>query len=149
MRRICYDNAEVNDVKLIMRRIINFIIVAAMLMAGMCFEHVEADSLFVHSAVKEIHTEVLTSAKDMPPLQTLCTNEMITSQRIECQEVQVRRSNPKSAVRTGINLSSMDVLPNVPLLNSTRMMEAIDHEPIGRRVIVAYIHHQDGEKRIL
>lgn len=127
------------------KRILNFIIIAAILISGMCFEHVEADSLFVH-AVNENHEVVLTSAKDIPVQQTICTNEMSGTQRLECSEVQLRRSNQKSAVRTGTALSSLEILPKNPILYKAMVMETVDNQPSGKEVIIAYIHHQDGAK---
>ena len=131
------------------RNTLNFIIVAVMLLSGMCFEHVEADSLFVH-AVNETHnqTVVLTSAKEMPASQTICTNEMLGRQHMECQchVVQSRKTNYRSAVRTGEALSLPEFLPKVPLLSKRMMIEVEDYKPCGRKVILAYIHHQDGAK---
>lgn len=129
------------------KRILNFIIIVTMFISGMCFEYVEADSFFVYTA-NEIHsqTEVLTSAKETPVSQTICTNEIIGRQRIECREVQNRRNGDKSVVRGGIALSSLEVLPKAPIVTKSKMMKAADHEPSGKEVIIAYIHHQDGEK---
>lgn len=133
--------------KSVAKRILNFIIIMMMLVSGTCFDHVEADSLFVHVATKsENHITVLTSVNEMPPFQTICTNEIAGTQRIQCHEVQSRRSNEKSVVRTGEGLSFLEFLPENPTLSETRMMEAMDNEPSGKEVIIAYIHHQDGEK---
>ena len=118
-----------------------------MFISGMCFEHVEADSLFVYAALEyENHTTVLTSAKEMPPLQTICINEIAGTQRIECQEVQSRGNQNRSAVRAGTALSFLEVLPQNPILTRAMMIGAADNERSGREVIIAYIHHQDGEK---
>lgn len=129
------------------RKVMNLILVAVMLLSGMCFEYVEADSLFAHS-VNENHsyTTVLTSAKEMPTSQTICTNEIAGSTRIECGEVQARKDSHKSVIRTGTALSFLEALPKTPILTKSVMMESVDNQPSGKEVIIAYIHHQDGEK---
>lgn len=131
------------------RRILNFILVAAMLISGMCYEHVEADSLFVVHAVNEKDTIILTSAKDIPAQQTICTNEITGVLRIECNEVQSGENSRKTAVRTGEALIGTESLFAAPLLCKSVITEKADKCPSGREVIIAYIHHQDGAKGIL
>lgn len=126
-------------------KIISFILAVVMLMSGMCFGIMEADSMFLYP-VNENAVKVLTSAKEMPTSEQVCTNEMLGKERLQSREISLRKNDNRSAVRAGMVLSSLEIPPIAPLFKKEAMMSREADSSCGEKTIIAYIHHQDGEK---
>lgn len=135
--------------KTAVKRIQSFLLIITLVLSGMCFEHVEADSFFVYTVCENnFASEVLTSAKSVPERQTICTNEIAGTIRMVCGQATIRRGNNKSADRTEILLSFREILPKTPVLTKAVVMDGNDEVPDGRKLIIAYIHNKDGQKGI-
>lgn len=115
------------------------------LLTGMCFDEVKADSFFPCPEVAVLTSErtadaVLTDV-DVEPTELLCTRNSITGSQIAAQITSGRRTIKLAMIFLCVAVFSL-------LLSNFYMTERVTELPrlCARTVVVNYIHNTDGKK---
>lgn len=123
------------------------LIVLVILLSGMCFDEVRADSVFTypeasvityHEAADEVISDV-----DMQVTEILCTRNTVSSSQIAAQIINSRKETKLSMVFLCVAILSL-------LLSNFYTTESVVQFPeLGTRTVVLnYIHNTDGKKRM-
>lgn len=126
------------------KRTVSILLIAIMLLTGMCFVGYEADSFFAYEASSQSIQPVLSGAKRVNS-QAFCTEELLGGQSLGSVADQVDGAGAVTNLMTAVLLSSTgNFLHNLTLSLAWMNEEAgcVD----GRAAIIGYIHRQDGSK---
>ena len=116
------------------------------LLMGMCFDEVKADSVFLCPQAAAIAVgletaDAVISDVDIEPVQLLCARNSVTSSQIAAQITSIRRTIKLSMLLLCAAVFSL-LLSNFYTVE--RIVEFLRLS--GRAAVLSYIHNTDGKK---
>ena len=129
------------------RKRICLILTAMMMMFGMCFEKVNADSFFALGEDGDSAASICASL-GIQSREDPCTERLLghraAEQIVECGKLQDREETEESELESLFSCGS-----SISVNNSRRFVianERAANADCGRDALIWYIHHQDGGK---
>lgn len=125
--------------------IICLLLTAIMLLSGMCYEKVHADSLFSYESLAD-NTSSMDSSDSLADNTVLLLGELFSQRNVITSIRHTRQTDERTGPRTDLYLSFVDALPHYSIFYSMAADVELYSEARSNTVIINFIHHKDGKK---